>query len=178
MERIESIYHDTGGKCYVSFSGGKDSTVILTLIKMCEEIYTLPRNAIPAVFCNTGIELGATVEFSFACRRYHASLCKFREYLDFQLRPWVDRLCCIYWFDFPILQSTFDLWFREHARLYVICSLIIIVEVVLFRWPASLSVVFLHVSLPLVDLLISIPRPLEIVQNTSIYLHFKRFVVK
>ena len=63
MERIESIYHDTGGKCYVSFSGGKDSTVILTLIKMCEEIYTLPRNAIPAVFCNTGIELGATVEF-------------------------------------------------------------------------------------------------------------------
>lgn len=26
-------------------------------------IYTLPPNAIPAVFCNTGIELGATVEF-------------------------------------------------------------------------------------------------------------------
>lgn len=63
MERIEALYHDTGGKCYVSFSGGKDSTVILALIKMCEEIYTLPRNAIPAVFCNTGIELGATVEF-------------------------------------------------------------------------------------------------------------------
>ena len=63
MERIEALYNDTGGKCYVSFSGGKDSTVILTLIKMCEEIYTLPPNAIPAVFCNTGIELGATVEF-------------------------------------------------------------------------------------------------------------------
>ncbi|WP_270629499.1 phosphoadenosine phosphosulfate reductase family protein [[Clostridium] innocuum] len=63
MERIEALYNDTGGKCYVSFSGGKDSTVILTLIKMCEEIYTLPPDAIPAVFCNTGIELGATVEF-------------------------------------------------------------------------------------------------------------------
>lgn len=63
MERIESLYHDTDGKCYVSFSGGKDSTVILALIKMCEEIYTLPPNAIPAVFCNTGIELGATVDF-------------------------------------------------------------------------------------------------------------------
>lgn len=63
MERIEALYHDTDGKCYVSFSGGKDSTVILTLMKMCEEIYTLPPNAIPAVFCNTGIELGATVEF-------------------------------------------------------------------------------------------------------------------
>lgn len=63
MERIEALYHDTDGKCYVSFSGGKDSTVILALIKMCEEIYTLPPDAIPAVFCNTGIELGATVEF-------------------------------------------------------------------------------------------------------------------
>ena len=63
MERIEALYNDTGGKCYVSFSGGKDSTVILALIKKCEEIYTLPPNAIPAVFCNTGIELGATVEF-------------------------------------------------------------------------------------------------------------------
>ena len=63
MERIESLYHDTGGKCYLSFSGGKDSTVILTLIKMCEDIYTIPPNAIAAVFCNTGIELGATVEF-------------------------------------------------------------------------------------------------------------------
>lgn len=64
MERIEALFHDTDGKCYVSFSGGKDSTVILALIKMCEDIYTLPPNAMPAVFCNTGIELGATVEFA------------------------------------------------------------------------------------------------------------------
>ena len=63
MERIEELYYQTEGKCYLSFSGGKDSTVILALIKMCEEIYTLPKNAIPAVFSNTGIELGATVDF-------------------------------------------------------------------------------------------------------------------
>ena len=63
MERIESLYYETEGKCYLSFSGGKDSTVILAIIKMCEEIYTIPKNAIPAVFSNTGIELGATVEF-------------------------------------------------------------------------------------------------------------------
>ncbi|MCR0366854.1 phosphoadenosine phosphosulfate reductase family protein [[Clostridium] innocuum] len=63
MERIEALYHDTSGKCYVSFSGGKDSTVILALIKMCEQIYTLPPDSMPAVFCNTGIELGATVNF-------------------------------------------------------------------------------------------------------------------
>ncbi len=61
--RIEELYYETGGKCYVSFSGGKDSTVLLALIKLCEEVYTIPENAIPAVFSNTGIELGVTVDF-------------------------------------------------------------------------------------------------------------------
>lgn len=61
--RIEDLYHETDGKCYVSFSGGKDSTVLLALIKLCEEVYTIPENGIPAVFSNTGIELGVTVEF-------------------------------------------------------------------------------------------------------------------
>lgn len=63
MERIESLYYKTNGQCYLSFSGGKDSTVILALIKACEDVLTIPPNAIPAVFCNTGIELEATVEF-------------------------------------------------------------------------------------------------------------------
>lgn len=63
MHRIEDLYHETGGKCYVSFSGGKDSTVLLALIKMCEEIYTIPEGGIPAVFANTGIELGVTYDF-------------------------------------------------------------------------------------------------------------------
>lgn len=35
--RIEELYYETDGKCYVSFSGGKDSTVLLALIKMCED---------------------------------------------------------------------------------------------------------------------------------------------
>lgn len=61
--RIEELYYETGGKCYLSFSGGKDSTVLLALIKMCEEVYTIPQNAIPAIFSNTGIELGVTVDF-------------------------------------------------------------------------------------------------------------------
>ena len=68
MHRIESLYNDTKGQCYVSFSGGKDSTVILALIKMCSEIYTLPPEGIRAVFSDTGIELGATREFVNWCR--------------------------------------------------------------------------------------------------------------
>lgn len=59
--RIEELWNETEGKCYVSFSGGKDSTVLLALIKMCQELYTV--GDIPAVFSNTGIELGVTVEF-------------------------------------------------------------------------------------------------------------------
>lgn len=61
--RIEELWYETDGKCFVAFSGGKDSTVLLALVKMCEEVYTIPENAIPAVFCNTGIELGVTLDF-------------------------------------------------------------------------------------------------------------------
>ena len=68
MHRIESLYNETNGKCYLSFSGGKDSTIILALIKMCEDIYTIPKNAIKAVFVNTRIELDATEEFVHWCK--------------------------------------------------------------------------------------------------------------
>lgn len=68
MHRIEDLYHSTNGECYLSFSGGKDSTVILAIIKMCEEIYTIPKNSIPAVFSNTGLELGATIDFVKWCK--------------------------------------------------------------------------------------------------------------
>lgn len=61
QHRIEDLYHATGGHCYHSFSGGKDSTVILSLIKQCQELGTI--SDIPAVFSNTGIELRATVDF-------------------------------------------------------------------------------------------------------------------
>ena len=63
MHRLEDLYHDTDGKCCISFSGGKDSTVLLALAKMCAEIYTLPADGIKAVFVNTGIEMGITVDF-------------------------------------------------------------------------------------------------------------------
>lgn len=64
--RIEELWNETNGKCYVSFSGGKDSTVLLALIKLCQELYTV--GDIPAVFSNTGIELGVTVDFVRWCK--------------------------------------------------------------------------------------------------------------
>lgn len=43
---------------YISFSGGKDSTVVHHLVDMA-----LPGNKIPRVFINTGIEYNMIVEF-------------------------------------------------------------------------------------------------------------------
>ena len=56
--RIKRDYERTGGKIYLSFSGGKDSTVLAHLIMMAN----LPTK-IPFLFANTGIELDATLKF-------------------------------------------------------------------------------------------------------------------
>lgn len=45
-------------KCYISFSGGKDSTVLSYLVDLA-----LPGNKIPRVYANTGIELNIIKEF-------------------------------------------------------------------------------------------------------------------
>lgn len=67
LHRIEDLYYQTDGKCYVSFSGGKDSTVLLQLIKMCIDSYTI--KPIKAVFQNTGVEMGCTIDFVKECQK-------------------------------------------------------------------------------------------------------------
>ena len=61
--RICSLYSDTAGACYLGFSGGKDSTILLALIKELQEEGRIRENAIPAVYADTGIELQATKDF-------------------------------------------------------------------------------------------------------------------
>lgn len=68
MERIEDLYIKTGGMCYISFSGGKDSTILLAITKMCAEINTIPTEGIKAVFSDTGIELDVTKKFVMWCK--------------------------------------------------------------------------------------------------------------
>lgn len=59
VEKIKQIINQYGeDKFYISFSGGKDSTVLHYLVDMA-----LPNNKIPRVFSNTGIEYNYIVKF-------------------------------------------------------------------------------------------------------------------
>lgn len=53
--RIREWYEHWNGQVYVSYSGGKDSTVLLHIAR---QLYP----DIPAVFCNTGVEFPAVVK--------------------------------------------------------------------------------------------------------------------
>jgi 3'-phosphoadenosine 5'-phosphosulfate sulfotransferase (PAPS reductase)/FAD synthetase len=54
--RIREFYDKMNGNIYVAFSGGKDSTVLLDLVRSCY-------SKTPAVFVNTGLEYPDVVDF-------------------------------------------------------------------------------------------------------------------
>lgn len=63
IDRIEKIKdinkkYDLENKAYISFSGGKDSTILHYLIDLA-----LPNNKIPRLFINTGIEYKMMLDF-------------------------------------------------------------------------------------------------------------------
>lgn len=59
LQKIESVIRKYGeDNFYVSFSGGKDSTVLSALVDL-----SLPENRIPRVFIDTGIELNLVKRF-------------------------------------------------------------------------------------------------------------------
>lgn len=56
LRRISQFYEELDGKVYVAFSGGKDSTVLLNLVR---SLYP----QVPAVFCDTGLEFPEIRDF-------------------------------------------------------------------------------------------------------------------
>lgn len=55
-EKIDQWYTAWGGKCYVSFSGGKDSTVLAYLAARYLASFRTPPWPLNLVFINTGLE--------------------------------------------------------------------------------------------------------------------------
>lgn len=63
MQKIQQIINKYGEEnFYISFSGGKDSTVVSSLIDMA-----IPGNNIPRVFADTGIEMNMIRDFVRGC---------------------------------------------------------------------------------------------------------------
>lgn len=59
LQKIKQIINQYGQEnFYISFSGGKDSTVLSALVDMA-----IPENTIPRVYANTGIEYRLIVDF-------------------------------------------------------------------------------------------------------------------
>lgn len=59
IQKIKQVIKQYGEEnFYISFSGGKDSTVLSALVDMA-----LPDNTIPRVYANTGIEYRLIVDF-------------------------------------------------------------------------------------------------------------------
>lgn len=65
LQKIRQIINQYGeDDFYISFSGGKDSTVLSALIDLA-----LPDNRIPRVYANTGIELNMIRDFVFELQK-------------------------------------------------------------------------------------------------------------
>lgn len=59
IQKIQQIIRKYGEEnFYISFSGGKDSTVLSALVDMA-----IPNNKIPRVYVNTGIEYRLILDF-------------------------------------------------------------------------------------------------------------------
>lgn len=56
--RVKQFFTEMNGKIYVAFSGGKDSLVLLHLVRSI-----FPDKTIVAVFCNTGLEYPEIIDF-------------------------------------------------------------------------------------------------------------------
>lgn len=95
-QRIRDWYREFGGKVYLSFSGGKDSTVLLDIVK---QLYP----DIPVVYVDTGLEWPQV--------RSHAM-----QYLSEKLRPALDFRTVLQVYGYPIISKEVSQKISEYRK--------------------------------------------------------------
>lgn len=96
--RIREWYSHFGGEVYLSFSGGKDSTVLLDLIKNTPGVYD-----VPAVFCDTGLEYPEVRAFALANA-------------DVVVKPDMTFKAVIEKYGYPVISKEQALYIRQYRH--------------------------------------------------------------
>ena len=96
--RIREWYSHFDGEVYLSFSGGKDSTVLLDLIRNTPGVYD-----VPAVFCDTGLEYPEVRAFAISKA-------------DIVLKPEMTFKAVIEKYGYPVISKEQALYIRQYRH--------------------------------------------------------------
>lgn len=96
--RIKEWYDRYEGDVYVSFSGGKDSTVLLDLVRTTPGVWD-----VPAVFCDTGLEYPEVRKFATSKA-------------DVVLRPNMNFKEVIEKYGYPVVSKEQALYIRQYRH--------------------------------------------------------------
>jgi len=94
-KKIREFNDKMNGKTYVAFSGGKDSTVLLSLVREA-----IPHANCPAVFCDTGVEYPEVRRFA----KLHA---------DITLRPKMTFFEVVRKYGWPVVSKETSQYLHE-----------------------------------------------------------------
>lgn len=109
--RIKAWYEHYDGNVYVSFSGGKDSTVLLHIVR---SIYP----SVDGVFCDTGLEFPEIREFvrTFENITWLKPSMNFKEVVNHYGYPMISKEVSQYIFEARTTKSEKVLNLRLHGR--------------------------------------------------------------
>lgn len=105
LQKIQQIIRKYGEEnFYISFSGGKDSTVLSALVDMA-----LPKNQIPRVYANTGIEFNMIRDFVFDMAKTDARVIIIKPSVP--IKPMLENV------GYPFKSKEHSLYVSEYQRM-------------------------------------------------------------
>lgn len=105
LQKIRQIINKYGEEnFYISFSGGKDSTVLSALVDMA-----LPGNKIPRVYANTGIELNMIRDFVFEMQKNDDRVIVIKPSVP--IKPMLEKE------GYPFKSKSHSMWHERYSRI-------------------------------------------------------------